>query len=133
MSGINGAQFNFEVGPVNSTRMVVTAAVLLALASCSSGFSVNRAKAAKVAELQALHRVDALDHLCYFGSDKDWHYIAHSQKFAGASYKVARAELSIAVEIPFVRGIVNKCSLMSGAFVPAGSGGYRYSNDLNSH
>jgi hypothetical protein len=118
---------------MNRYILILASAALFVLASCSSGYSVKRAKVAKVAKLQAIHRVDTLDHLCYFGSDKDWHYIGHSQKYGGGSYKVSRSELSIAKEIPLINDSINKCSLMSGKFVLAPNGRYNYSQYENAH
>ena len=118
---------------MNRYILILASAVLFVLASCSSNFSVKRAKVANAAQLQAIHRVDTLDHLCYFGSDKDWHYIGHSQKYGGGSYKVRRSELSIAEEFPLVDRNINKCSLMSGKFVLAPNGTYSYTQYENAH
>ena len=95
------------------------------VAGCATGFSASQASPVSVPDLIAARRIDTTDHMAYFGSDANWHYVYHSRLFGSRSLKVDRRLLQIEDEFN-VGDPAGRSAGLFGEFIALPNGSYRY-------
>jgi hypothetical protein len=98
----------------------------MTLAACTAHFSTKNAVAVQTPQLQALLKMDPLDHVVYVGSDGTSHYFHHSQLFGGGSYKIARTNLRMPNERQLATNTSEETIVLSGKFELGADGIYLY-------